>query len=89
MRRDADVSTLCCPLTVRERDACDEIKARLGIGSDGNLVRTALYALGAHCEANIDTDLFRLRGQTKGNTWVNRQRVSKRQSRLNFHRASA
>lgn len=47
---------------MRERDAVDEVKARLGINSDANLVRTAVYGLAAHCEANIDTGLFRVRG---------------------------
>ncbi len=62
-RRGADVSTLTCPQTVRERDAADELKVKLGIDSDANLVRTALAALAARVEVNIDTELWRLRAE--------------------------
>lgn len=62
MRRSGDISTLTCPQTVREREACDELKARLGIASDANVVRVALFNLARHAEIDMDTSLWRVRG---------------------------
>lgn len=62
MRRSGDISTLTCPQTVRERDGCDELKTRLGIASDANLVRVALVNLALRIEPNLDTSLWRVRG---------------------------
>lgn len=78
MRRPADVRVVTCPLTARERDALDELKARLAITSDANAMRTALYSLCAHAEVNIDTSLFRVRGghRQKRVTWNRTQKVS-------------
>jgi hypothetical protein len=61
-RRESTAGMLCCPIGIRERIACDEMRATLGLDSDANLVRTALYAysvfvLGA---SSVDADLFRL-----------------------------
>ena len=49
-RRQRDIRTLACPLTVRERRMVDDLKAVAGLGSDANLVRTALYALARHLD---------------------------------------
>ena len=62
-RRTSDSTQLWCPVTVRDRIVCDDVKAAVGLDSDPNLVRTALYhfavfVLGAEA---VDTDSFRLR----------------------------
>ena len=81
-RRELDVSTVSVDLSMRERDAIEEMKRRTGINSDANLVRTALYGLAAHLESNIDTNLFRMRGVTKRASWDHRKRNDKRQLRI-------
>jgi len=76
MRRYADISTLTVPVTVRERQVCDELKARLGFGSDASLVRTALFNLAQHADVNVDCDLFRLRSDGKASAATRRLRRS-------------
>jgi hypothetical protein len=62
MRRDGD-AFIGCELSLRERDAVDEMKARTGILTDANLVRTALYRFAAHVNVDADTGLFAVRGR--------------------------
>ncbi|MCR4375628.1 MAG: hypothetical protein NUW22_12345 [Acidobacteria bacterium] len=62
MRRAADVSTLCCPLVPRERDLVDEMKAKIGLSSDADCVRVALYRLAVHLDVRIDCAVFAVRG---------------------------
>lgn len=47
-------------LTPHERDACDEMRGILGLRSDEDLVRAALYKLAAWCEPDVDCSLFSL-----------------------------
>lgn len=60
MRRDTD-TFIGCELSLREREAVDEMKVRTGIVTDANLVRTALYLFASHVEVNINTALFAVR----------------------------
>lgn len=62
MRRDGD-SLICCELSVRERDAVDEMKVRGGFHTDANLLRTALFHYARHFEVALDTALFAIRNQ--------------------------
>lgn len=62
MRRAADVSTLTCPVLVRERDVLDLLKFQLGLHSDADLVRVALWKLAIAEGAKVDRALFALRG---------------------------
>ena len=64
MRREQDVSTICCPVTVRERLVLDALKAQLALHSDADVVRVALYRLAA-ASGDVDTALFRVRAGTK------------------------
>jgi hypothetical protein len=82
MRREADLSVVTCPLSPREREALDQAKASLGLASDANAMRTALYGLCVQADVNLDTNLFRLRGQSKRQQWHDRKRVDKRQKRV-------
>lgn len=50
-------------LTPHERDACDEMRGLLGLSSDADLMRAALYKLAAFLEPDIDCRLFALRGR--------------------------
>jgi hypothetical protein len=61
MRRPSDVSTITCPISVRERDALNEMKSMTGIAADANLMRVALYRLAVHLQVNVDTTLFAVR----------------------------
>jgi hypothetical protein len=69
MRREAVTSTLNCPLQVRERLICDDLKAAVGITSDADLVRAALYhftrQVWGMARRDVDVDLFRLQGAGK------------------------
>lgn len=60
-RRDSDVLVITVTLSVRERDAIDEMKQRLSLDSDANLVRAALFKLAHFVEPHVDTSLFALR----------------------------
>lgn len=62
MRRPSAVSDLWCPIGPRERIACDDMKAKLALDSDANLVRTALYhyAIFVLGQSEVDCELFRL-----------------------------
>ncbi len=62
MRRPADVKTLTCPCTVRERDCVDQMKQKTGFASDANLVRVALYKFAVYLDQDVDLALFRVRG---------------------------
>jgi hypothetical protein len=60
-RRETDTSELVCPLTAREREACDEMKRLCGLVSDADLVRSGLYKLAMHLDLPIGVDYFALR----------------------------
>jgi hypothetical protein len=53
--------TITVDLTAKEREACDEMRGILGLKSDAELMRAALYKLANWCEPDIDTTLFRQR----------------------------
>jgi hypothetical protein len=61
-RRDSAVAMLSCPIGVRERIACDDMRAALAIDSDANLVRSALhfYAEFVLGKGAVDVNLFSL-----------------------------
>ena len=65
MRRESDVSTVSVALGPREQLAVQDMKAMTGIGSDADLLRTALYRFAAHLDQGTDTSLFAIRGATK------------------------
>lgn len=62
MRRDTTVRTLCCPVSLRERMTCDEIKSKTALTSDAQLVQSALYyfAIFVLGKSEVDTALFQL-----------------------------
>ena len=80
MRREADVSLLCCPVTVRERLLCDELRAACGITSDANLVRMALYHWARFQKpGQVDTRMFARRDRDRPMPPISeqhRQRIS-------------
>jgi hypothetical protein len=61
MRRETDITTICCALSVREQFALEVMKAQTGITSDANLVRVALYRFAAHLDVATDVALFAVR----------------------------
>jgi hypothetical protein len=68
LRRLADVATLTCPQTARERAAANELKAALAIDTDANLVRTALSMLALHVTSKADMTLWAVRSDHGGVT---------------------
>jgi hypothetical protein len=61
-RPPSTVGQIACPIGPRERICCDDLKSALGLATDANLLRTALYhyavfVLGA---GHVETALFRL-----------------------------
>jgi hypothetical protein len=60
VRRETD-RFIGCELSPRERATVDEMKRRVGLAADANLVRTALYRFALHCEVRTDTTLFHVR----------------------------
>jgi hypothetical protein len=61
-RRDSTAGMLCCPIGLRERIACDDMRAQLAIDSDANLVRSAMhfYAEFVLGKGAVDVNLFGL-----------------------------
>lgn len=68
-RRKSDTRMLSVPCSAEEAEAIAEMKALCGLGSDADLVRTALWNLSEHLDMNIDLRLgvFDLRPLTGRN----------------------
>lgn len=63
----ASDSAIGCELSPRERECLDDMKARAGIASDADAIRTALYRFAVHLDVTVDTSMFRLRRVGHGN----------------------
>jgi hypothetical protein len=74
-RRQSDVSMLCCPLTVRERLICDDMRKMTGLHSDADLGRLGLWHLAKHLDQRLDADVFALRHGTEGQAIKPRRNV--------------
>lgn len=53
-RRSTDVGLLSCALSADERQIVDDMKARCGLASDADLVRTALWDFSEHLDMQVD-----------------------------------
>lgn len=57
-----DVSTLTCPVSALERDFLDMMKASIGVASDADLVRCALWFYAGHINVPVAVSTFAVRG---------------------------
>jgi hypothetical protein len=66
-RRETDSVVTACPLSVRERLLLDEMKRIVGVSSDANLVRAALWFYARHLDVDVYVGDFSLRdpGQSR------------------------
>jgi hypothetical protein len=64
MRRD-ESSLACCEMSPRERLIVDGLKSMLGIGSDADMLRVALWNYARWQGVALTSDAFRLRGAGK------------------------
>ena len=60
-RRQSDTAMLSCACSRDEREAIDQMKAAAGLGSDADLVRTALWNFSEHLEMDFPMGVFDLR----------------------------
>lgn len=75
MRRQADIKTLTCPLLPRERDVVDELKGILGLASDADLVRVALFNQARMSGVDVSLEVFAIRGGV-GSGGLRRKRIA-------------
>lgn len=76
-RRPSDIATLCCAVSPRERALVDDLKAMLGITSDGDVIRVALWQYLHWQQLPVDTAVFQERrskrsaGRRNAQAWTN------------------
>jgi hypothetical protein len=60
-RRETDIVTTVCSLSVRERLILDDMKRILGLASDANLIRSSLWFYARHLDLPVQVGDFGLR----------------------------
>lgn len=60
-RRETDTVVTACPLSVRERLLLDDMKRIVGVTSDANLVRSAIWFYARHLDIEVYAGDFGLR----------------------------